>query len=909
LALHYIGFSIDRTIFSRLWRGSVALIFDPQPPWHLIISGLAILIILALLFRLFIYGPHYPAFSNSRIGSLTSLVSSIISVGLLAVVSWNPVQLQRDELSRMHVCVVLDVSESVLRIEEGWPSLQLKIVEWLQDAVEALPEPILQESMVSVITFGTAEAVAVRSAPLNTLPDVFQRLNPTDFAPPEGSNLAAGLTRAERLILDAKRPGVVLLITDGNQTTGDGLAAAERLSRHGIPIYVYPVESPTPALAIYSADLPRQAYTGVETYLRGMIRNSTQEAITAVVGIYKNQSLYDKLNQFGPEEGSESQRNLVENSWSRLRQPIVFEGAGLQFVDVAIRQLDNNNEHRRRFYTMVYQPPRILAVGGDLRWVGAFDAGRLEITRLTPAELSNQIEFNIYDAVVLSSVPANALAEDIQMAIATAVEKDGVGLMVLNGGHQGLSEETPTILMSYEESSLEPLLPLSKRPRPFTPEPPPRQVIILIDASGSMSGAPLAKAKEISQYIIEQLLRDQDRLDLLAFTTDAHHLIKDTQMDSIGKQQAVRQLNSIQAGGGTDPNRALSLLSNQQMTNCGLIFISDGEFYAVQHRPDCRATVFAIGYSSVPSSSPLWALADPFPVGHNFDPSVITIPYFDPEARDMFFEPGDFMPYSMDRVYKNSNFLPVPEIPLPGAAVTYLKDEAELIAARPKFIDPVLAYKTYGKGYVGEFTSEFNELWLDSPDGRNALEAWLLHLVPFSARDRYDFHLRDDGSRIDLDISVNPPGQKLPQITGLTAYIELGGRTQREILLRPVPMAPGTFRGFIQVERKEQAQLGFLVLRETGPDSITRPQRIPILIPSIGRIGNNTSDEAFTYGTNIPLLRQIAELSSGEYAPPPGTVLLRNASIELRVRSYVPFLVTVAVAAFLVSIAVRRLDR
>jgi len=63
-------------------------------------------------------------------------------------------------------------------------------------------------------------------------------------------------------------------------------------------------------------------------------------------------------------------------------------------------------------------------------------------------------------------------------------------------------------------------------------------------------------------------------------------------MDEEGKKKALDMLDRVRAVGGTDPNRALSLIGDREMAECGLIFISDGEFGYVGYRPDCRTTVF-----------------------------------------------------------------------------------------------------------------------------------------------------------------------------------------------------------------------------------------------------------------------------------------------------------------------------
>jgi len=437
-------------------------------------------------------------------------------------------------------------------------------------------------------------------------------------------------------------------------------------------------------------------------------------------------------------------------------------------------------------------------------------------------------------------------------------------------------------------------------------EPPSRQVAILIDTSGSMGGWKIRKTKEIAKHIVQNLLRPQDRLDLITFTTGAGHLLEDRYMDEAGKEEALRAIDSVRAGGGTDPRSALSLIGSRKMVECGLIFISDGEFSYVGFRPDCRTTAFEIGSNRYSRSKAMKELADPIPVGPYFDPKAIVIPYFKPQERLKFFEEGKFKPLSMGSYLSKSQRLPLPDLYLQGSAVSHLKEGAVLNGVRPKLTDPILAYGEGGAGYVGVFTSELSGRWLKLKKGQRAIEAWIGRLIPFMDRDRYDFKLEDRGDAIDLRISLVARSGKLPRVNRMTANIRLPGQVTKGIALRADESTPGTFYGEIRVDRKSRTQRAFLSLRESGPDALPRAQRIPILIPPGSKVNPSPTAEAYSYGQNRELLKKIADVGGGMFDPPKGTPFFKEKSVSDRGQPLWPLLAVIVVFCYLVAIALKR---
>ncbi|MCC7530291.1 MAG: VWA domain-containing protein [Candidatus Melainabacteria bacterium] len=89
-------------------------------------------------------------------------------------------------------------------------------------------------------------------------------------------------------------------------------------------------------------------------------------------------------------------------------------------------------------------------------------------------------------------------------------------------------------------------------PKRATPEQiQPKEMIFVIDCSGSQSGPPLDKAKETMRYIIEHMNKE-DTFQIIAFSNDARPMFaKPQKVSAEMKQQALKFINHLTANGGT----------------------------------------------------------------------------------------------------------------------------------------------------------------------------------------------------------------------------------------------------------------------------------------------------------------------------------------------------------------------
>ncbi len=87
--------------------------------------------------------------------------------------------------------------------------------------------------------------------------------------------------------------------------------------------------------------------------------------------------------------------------------------------------------------------------------------------------------------------------------------------------------------------------------------PVPRDLIVLLDTSGSMSGGPLDKAKQVIGMMIDSL-DERDRFELIEFSNEPRRYLDEPQLATArAKQAALKWLRSRQADGATEMRTAV----------------------------------------------------------------------------------------------------------------------------------------------------------------------------------------------------------------------------------------------------------------------------------------------------------------------------------------------------------------
>ncbi len=368
-----------------------------------------------------------PAFLMSRrsIGGLTLLKSWVtfaircVVILMLAVALARPVWEKRGE--GLTVTVVLDRSQS---IPLAMKDLSL---EYLRDATEDRADP---RDRLAVIT-------VARDAKIEAMPDRYTRIGeiqePPDLA---ATNLEAGLKMA-LAIMPQDTANRIVLVSDGNETEGRVMAAAELAAANHVPVDVLVLEYEHANEVIFERiTAPSRARLGQSAGIKMVLRS--QDRASGNVLLKMNDEFLD-LN--GAAEGN-AMRVDLSKGLTVLPLTISLDVAGpLQFeavfepLDAATDGISRNN--RAVAVTFVGSEGKILVIddAADSTYlVAALQESDMAVDVMDPAALARGPVFmSGYDAVVLANIPRWALTDEEDKSVHAYVHDLGGGLVMLGG--------------------------------------------------------------------------------------------------------------------------------------------------------------------------------------------------------------------------------------------------------------------------------------------------------------------------------------------------------------------------------------------------------------------------------------------------------------------------------------------
>jgi Ca-activated chloride channel family protein len=139
----------------------------------------------------------------------------------------------------------------------------------------------------------------------------------------------------------------------------------------------------------------------------------------------------------------------------------------------------------------------------------------------------------------------------------------------------------------------------------------PREVVFVIDTSGSMAGTSIRQAKQALTLALQRL-QPGDRFNVISFNSTTDRLFDDARPASPENlDQARRYVAALNAGGGTEMRPALEAALRHSQEDSALrqvVFLTDGsvgnesELFKLIHNRLGRSRLFTIGIGSAPNS-------------------------------------------------------------------------------------------------------------------------------------------------------------------------------------------------------------------------------------------------------------------------------------------------------------------
>ena len=375
-----------------------------------------------------------------------------------------------------------------------------------------------------------------------------------------------------RLAFPAGKTRRVVMLSDGRATGGDLDAAIEQLAEERVEVQFSPLESLQQAEAGIAAINPTtpNAFQG--------------EIVRMRVEVHANRDMLAKVKIIDRGVAVETKEvALKANEKNIVEFDVEMRTAGASRYTAEVAPAEDYFPLNNRVATTinVRGQPRVLALHQqprDMRPMArALLEQGIELDVRGRLGLPNSLEEILaFDAVMLADLPATDLSPRQMQMLKRYVVDYGGGLVMLGS-------ENSFGLGGYFKTPVEEVLPLVSRFEKEK-EKPSLAMVLVIDKSGSMQGAPIALARQAAKAAAE-LLSMRDLIGVIGFD-GAPHMI--SELRSAADVDAIQSaIDSLQAGGGTNMYPAMvearDMLEAAPAKIRHMIVLSDGRTQQADH--------------------------------------------------------------------------------------------------------------------------------------------------------------------------------------------------------------------------------------------------------------------------------------------------------------------------------------
>lgn len=730
----------------------------------------------------------------------------------------------------------------------------------------------------------------------------------SELAPPSGraTDLAAAIAAAQAAVPATHVPQIVLLC-DGNQTSGDALAAAKAAR---VPISTVPLPGRhDPEVYVSAVQTPAQVRQGEPFEVQVSIESTHDGQGTL--------TLADSQAAEGPQRRPVQLRK-GENRF-RFRRSVT--GRPTAVFSARIDDVEDTLPENNRAAGAVCLPQKIRLLlmegqrGSAQPLAEILGLQGIDATVKPLEEMPRQADqLRPYDLLVLANVPvqppAAATAPDAALSAAQMdllgqyVAQSGGGLIVIGGDRAFTSGD-------YHRTKLEEILPVECRVKPDRPLPS-RAVVLVVDRSESMQGRNIELTKRAARAAVERL-GSRDRAGVIAFE-DRTRWVSQIQACSDGqKQRMAQRIATITAAGGTNMypamQRAYLALDETFAELKHMIVLTDGlshpgDFAALTGRIAAAGiTVSTVGVGDQAAGELLREIAE-LGNGRYHDCK-------DPDAMPQIFALETASPPKLGVVQR----LVAPQLtdaagmfagldlgPLPrllGYVQTTAKPSGAL-AVTADGGDPLLAWGPYGRGRCVAFTSDLHHswapLWLKWPHRGRFWAAIVAHAM---RKDRSNggvvlnvLHHSDRAFAV-LD-AVEPDGSF---VNRARPRLEVTGPGDQRHTTGFTQIAPGRYAAEFAAAVPGAYYLE-ATLEHGGRPAVVLHRGLVV----------GYADEFRLRPTDTRLLQEIAAVTGGTYDPQPADLFAPSESTVTRTTPCWPYLLAAAAMLLLLDVTLKRVD-
>jgi uncharacterized membrane protein len=469
-------------------------------------------------------------------------------------------------VDRLAVVFVVDMSDSV-----GTAGRETSLA-YLRESLAAKRDG----DVAGIVAFG-GDALVER------LPSELAEIDRIASTPVRGAtDIGAALRLATALFPDDAQKRIVLL-SDGNDTTGSGQTEAALAAARGIQVDTELTGAAgQDEVLVDRLTSPSTARLGESITVTGQVTSTVAQPATA--RLFVNGELAGTKAVDLPQGTTSITFTFKPADAGFLRFRMVVEAA---------RDTFNQND-RAEANTIVKGEPKVLVVKGDeqvaAELVTALETERQRVDTVIPEGMPSDLAgLADYDSIVLVDVPRIRLTDQAMAALQVYVRDLGRGLVMV-GGPRSYGAG------GYTDTPLEETLPVDMGVRDRQKQPD-VALVVVIDKSGSMDachcnsfnggmaggGAGIAGVRKVDigkEAILRaaSALTAQDELGVVAFDQEAHWVIQTAPLGGLQDIQA--RIAGIQPNGQTNIfaglDQAVQSLEKATATRRHIILLTDG---------------------------------------------------------------------------------------------------------------------------------------------------------------------------------------------------------------------------------------------------------------------------------------------------------------------------------------------
>lgn len=696
--------------------------------------------------------------------------------------------------------------------------------------------------------------------------------------------------------LDGTRAKRIVLLTDGNQTTGDVWRVLPRLVAAGVRVFPVPAKVRADNDAwVAGVDLPPDVRAG--------------EPVSVVVRVVSTMDAAAQVSLRNAKTLLGTRRLQLRAGENRIAFEIRLARSGATTLAAEVAAAGDAIPENNRMQETVWvgARPRILYVeggqGDSARYLADALIGQgLDTRVIAPAELPDSATgLASYDAVILSDVPAKSIPNEAMQAIASYVRDAGGGLLFASGdnvhGEKG-----------YSDTAIEQALPIEFRAQEKRKD---LAMVVALDRSYSMKGRKMEMAKEATRAALD-LLEEQHRFAVVAFDSQTYIAVPMQTVHS--RRKAQDQISRIQASGQTNIYPALGIvyrmLQKVDSKAKHVILLSDGD----THPADFETLVKRMSAEKIVVST--------VAVGADADVALMSDIARWGKGRAYAVEDANLIPQifieeTERAVHSNlleESFKPVVKrggaalrgidagaLPdLRGLVSSKAREHAEVLLTAPSG-SPLLVRWQYGLGTAVAFTSDVKNRWASD---------WIKWpgYAKFWAQQVRDVMRRDPGGALDFHVA-REAGEAVIRLSALTT--QGGFRNDLAPKVR-ITRPDGTASTVVLAQTGAgRFEARWPLDRSLAAERFELVEAAGITPQSLSRIGSRAvhQDYAAEYlglPPDMELLDGLASATGGKVAPSIAEIFAQRGDVSTDTRDLWPWLAACALLFYLFDIAVRR---